>query len=96
MLLVLFQVLSPDEDVVACIYLGYNPQTRCAVHVHVYRCDSVETAAILTAHLNQLIELPEHQQRVLKIEQELVNKGQVGSGASTVHEVSGWFVSDSV
>ena len=79
----LFQVLSPDEDVVACIYLGYNPQTRCAVHVHVYRCDSMETAAILTAHLNQLIELPEHQQRVLKIEQELVNKGQVGSDVST-------------
>ena len=79
----MFQVLSPDEDVVACIYLGYNPQTRCAVHVHVYRCDSVETAAILTAHLNQLIELPEHQQRVLKIEQELVNKGQVGSGIIT-------------
>ncbi len=64
----------------ACIYLGYNPQTRCAVHVHVYRCDSVETAGYLTAHLNQLIELPEHQARAQKIEQELVAKGQVSRG----------------
>ena len=31
------QALSPDEDVVACIYLGYNPVSGCAVHVHCYR-----------------------------------------------------------
>ena len=71
------QVLSPDEDVVACIYLGFNPQTGCAVHVHVYRCDSAETGAMFVAHLNKLIDLPEHRKRVEKIEAQLAAKGQV-------------------
>ena len=71
------QALPPDEDIVACIYLGYNPLTQSAVHVHVYRCDSRETAAMLVGHLNQLITLPEHVDRVKKIEAELVKKGQI-------------------
>ena len=71
------QVLSPDEDVVACIYLGYNPQSGCAVHVHVYRCDSAETCAMFVAHLNRIIDLPEHWKRVEKIEAQLTAKGQV-------------------
>lgn len=71
------QALSPSEDVVSCIYLGFNPQTRCAVHVHVYRCDSPETAEIFAAHLNNLIEIPEHKQRIWKIEADLVVKGQI-------------------
>ena len=71
------QALSPDEDVVSCIYLGYNPQTRAAVHVHVYRCDSPETATFFVEHLNSFIESPENKQRAVKIEQELVAKGQI-------------------
>ena len=34
--LVLFQALSPDEDVVACIYLGYNP--HCISALYCFRC----------------------------------------------------------
>jgi len=68
---------SPDEDVVSCIYLGYNPQTRCAVHVHVYRCDSPETAEIFAHHLNQLTEIEENQMRIMKIEEDLVAKNQI-------------------
>ena len=71
------QTLSPDEDVVSCIYLGYNPTTQGAVHVHVYRCDSVETARLFVDHLNTIISLPEHMDRARRIEQELVAKGQV-------------------
>jgi len=68
---------SPDEDVVSCIYLGYNPQTRCAVHVHVYRCDSPETAEIFAHHLTQLTEIEENQRRIMKIEADLVAKNQI-------------------
>ena len=71
------QATSPDEDVVSCIYLGFNPQTHCAVHVHVYRCDSPETADLFVEHLNQLTDITEHKQRIMKIEQDLVGKGQV-------------------
>ena len=71
------QALYPDEDVVACIYLGYNARTQCAVHVHVYRCDSPDTAALLVDNINALVQLPEHLARVRKIEQELFEKGQI-------------------
>jgi len=71
------QATSPDEDVVSCIYLGYNPQTRCAVHVHVYRCDSVVTAGHLADHLTQITEIPEYQKRALRIEQDLVGRDQI-------------------
>ena len=71
------QALSPDMDVVSCIYLGYNPQTRCAVHVHVYRCDSPETAELFADHLTQLTEIPDHQERIFRIEADLVAKSQI-------------------
>ena len=71
------QATSPDEDVVSCIYLGYNPQTRCAVHVHVYRCDSLDTADLLADHLTQITEIPEYQKRAVRIEQDLVARDQV-------------------
>lgn len=71
------QALSPDMDVVSCIYLGYNPQTHCAVHVHVYRCDSPETAEIFSDHLTQLTDLPENQKRIFRIEADLVAKNQI-------------------
>ncbi|XP_064653269.1 uncharacterized protein LOC135503589 [Lineus longissimus] len=68
---------APDDDIVAAIYLGYNPQTRRAVHVHVYRCDSPETAARMVGHLSQLIDLPDHKNRLVKVEKELEQKGFV-------------------
>ena len=71
------QALSPDEDVVACIFLGFNPQTRRVVHVHAYRCDSADTARRMTEHVNRIIALPEHRDRVRGIEAELVQKGHV-------------------
>ncbi len=71
------QGLPPDEDVVACIYLGFNPTTRQAVHVHVYRCDSPQTAYLLVEHLTEIIKLPEHAGRIREIETELVAWGQV-------------------
>ena len=71
------QGYPPNDDVVSCIFLGFNPDTNCAVHVHVYRCDSSQTAAILVSHLNQLIEIPENKQRARKIEVELAEQGQV-------------------
>lgn len=71
------QATSPDEDVVSCIYLGFNPQTQCAVHVHVYRCDSVDTADLFADHLTQITEIPEYQQRAVRIEQDLVSRDQI-------------------
>jgi hypothetical protein len=68
---------AADNDIVAAVYLGYNPQTRRAVHVHVYRCDSPETAARMVGHLNQLIDLPDHKNRLDKVEKELKQKGLI-------------------
>lgn len=71
------QALSPDEDVVACIYLGFNPQTQRVVHVHVYRCDTPDTARRMVDHLNRIIALPQHRARVRKIEEDLVRKEHI-------------------
>ena len=42
---------KPNDDVVSCILLIYNPATACPVHVHSYRCDSPETAQLLQEQL---------------------------------------------
>lgn len=64
-----------DEDIVSCILLLYNPVTKCPVHVHAYRCDSVETAEILRGQLQTLIERPENQKKLSEIETRLRSKG---------------------
>lgn len=64
-----------EDDVVACILLLYNPVTRCPVHVHGYRCDSVETASLLTQQLTTLIERPDNQKKLNEIEGRLRAKG---------------------
>lgn len=64
-----------EEDVVACILLLYNPVTKCPVHVHAYRCDSVETATVLSGQLQTLIERPENQKKLADIEARLRAKG---------------------
>jgi len=65
----------PNDDIVSCILLIYNPATRCPVHVHCYRCDSVETAAILRSQLETLIERPDNQKKFGEIESRLQAKG---------------------
>ncbi|CAD5120724.1 unnamed protein product [Dimorphilus gyrociliatus] len=78
------QALSPDEDVVACIFLGYNPNTKRAVHVHAYRCDSADTAQALVDTFNSLcVQLEENEKRVRRIEEELVSMGKIMARAST-------------
>ena len=68
---------QPYEDVVSCIYMGFNPQTRRAVHCHVYRCDSESTAGLLAGCLNQILTHPKHQERLRRMYPELLNKGQI-------------------
>ena len=45
------QGLPPEDDIVSVILLLYNPITKCPVHLHAYRCDSVETADLLRQQL---------------------------------------------
>ena len=35
-----FQAPPPNDDIVSCILLIYNPDTKCPVHVHCYRLTS--------------------------------------------------------
>lgn len=49
--------------------------TRCPVHVHAYRCDSIETASLLTQQLTTLIERPDNQKKLNEIEGRLRAKG---------------------
>lgn len=57
-----------DEDIVSCILLLFNPVTKCPLHVHVYRCDSVETATLLKTQLETLIDRPENQKKISDLE----------------------------
>lgn len=71
------QGLYPDTDVVACIFLGYNPYTKCAIHVHIYRFDSETTAKMFVNHLSSIIDRPEYRNRILGIEKDLSEIGHV-------------------
>lgn len=71
------QGLYPDTDVVACIFLGYNPYTKCAIHVHVYRFDSADTAGVFVRHLGSITSKPEFRSRILGIEKDLADMGHV-------------------
>ncbi|XP_067933796.1 uncharacterized protein [Watersipora subatra] len=71
------QGLHPNTDVVACIFLGYNPYTKCAIHVHVYRFDSEATARLFVDHLGAVIDRPELKNRILSIEKDLYEIGHV-------------------
>ena len=41
----------PFDDVIAVVMLVFNPEMHSPIHVHCYRCDSAETAAIMQANL---------------------------------------------
>lgn len=71
------QALEPNNDVVACTYLGFNPKTSSYVHAHVYRCDSPHTARTFVHHLHSIISLPEHRKRLEKIERDLLSKNAI-------------------
>ncbi|XP_050293001.1 uncharacterized protein LOC126733652 [Anthonomus grandis grandis] len=80
------------EDIISCILLLFNPVTKCPLHVHAYRCDSLETASHLKQQLQILIDRPENQKKMAEIENRLkpIEKskkldGSIGSdtGAST-------------
>lgn len=60
-----------DEDLVAVILLLYNPVTKWPVHVHVYRCDTVETATLLSTQLRMLVDRPENKKKLNDIESRL-------------------------
>ncbi|RWS15805.1 hypothetical protein B4U79_08063, partial [Dinothrombium tinctorium] len=64
-----------EDDIVCCILLIYNPITKCPVHVHGYRCDSLETASALRSQLQQLIDRPENQRKFCEIESRLAIRG---------------------
>lgn len=58
-------------DIIACILLLFNPVTKCPLHVHAYRCDSLETASLLKTQLQCLVEKPENQKKFAEIENRL-------------------------
>jgi hypothetical protein len=67
--------VSQEEDIICSILLIYNPITKCPVHVHAYRCDSIETATTLRNQLQILIDRPENQKKFREIEMRLAAKG---------------------
>ncbi|XP_013779581.1 uncharacterized protein LOC106464020 [Limulus polyphemus] len=69
------QESKPNDDIVCAILLVYNPLTKCPVHVHCYRCDSVETGTTLRNQLKTLTDRPENQKKLREIETRLEAKG---------------------
>ncbi|KAF5286551.1 hypothetical protein FQA39_LY16234 [Lamprigera yunnana] len=63
--------VNQQDDIIACILLLFNPVTKCPLHVHAYRCDSLETATLLKQQLQTLIERPENQKKFAEIENRL-------------------------
>ncbi|XP_022167647.1 uncharacterized protein LOC111031848 [Myzus persicae] len=70
-----------DEDLVAVILLLYNPVTKWPVHVHVYRCDTVETATLLSTQLRMLVDRPENKKKLNDIESRLQTKSETHSSS---------------
>ncbi|UXI15066.1 hypothetical protein NH340_JMT01009 [Sarcoptes scabiei] len=72
-----------DADIICAILLLYNPITRCPVHIHAYRCDSIQTANNLRQQLQILIDRPENQKKFREIESRLAAKALNSDGRST-------------
>ena len=70
----------PDDDIVSVILLLYNPVTKCPVHLHSYRCDSVETADLLAEQFQLLVDLPENQRKIRDLEERLHSQGLYPAG----------------
>ena len=69
------QSAPPNNDIVSVILLLYNPITKCPVHLHSYRCDSAETADLLSEQLQLLVDMPENQRKIRDLEQQLQSQG---------------------
>lgn len=69
---------APHTDVVGCIFLGYNAKTRCAAHVHAYRFDSADTAAMFVKLVRSIIEQADLRERIIAMEQDLFRLGHIG------------------
>jgi hypothetical protein len=68
---------SPDDCVIACIYLGFNPSTKSYTHVHSYLCENSADADTLLRHIYQYINTPYHRDRLIRIEREMIKKGHI-------------------
>lgn len=71
----------PEDDIVSVILLIYNPITKCPVHLHSYRCDSVETADLLRHQLQSLANMPDNIKKIRDLEDRLQSQGLVASKA---------------
>lgn len=78
-----------QEDVIACILLLFNPVTKCPLHVHAYRCDSLETAGLLKQQLQMLIERPENQKKFAEIESRLLSPKETKKFDSSIGSDTG-------
>ncbi|KPM04627.1 hypothetical protein QR98_0030780 [Sarcoptes scabiei] len=81
-----------DADIICAILLLYNPITRCPVHIHAYRCDSIQTANNLRQQLQILIDRPENQKKFREIESRLAAKGLLLSPSTTATNICPSFV----
>ncbi|KAG7188406.1 hypothetical protein KM043_008054 [Ampulex compressa] len=72
------------EDVVAATLLLPNPATNTPVHVHAYRCDSIETAELLGGQLKALASHTDNLARVTSVEGRLRNN--LGSDGRSTRE----------
>ena len=79
-----YQSDPPHDDVVSCILLVSTGTTvsnssaggaECPLYVHSYRCDSAETASLLRAQMQALVDRPENQEKFDDIEARLIEKG---------------------
>uniref|UniRef100_A0AC34RAT7 PID domain-containing protein n=1 Tax=Panagrolaimus sp. JU765 TaxID=591449 RepID=A0AC34RAT7_9BILA len=67
----------PFDDVVGVVMLVLNPEMRNPMHVHCYRCDCPESAAILQANLQLLIGRPENQKMIVSLQEKLFMTGMM-------------------
>ncbi|XP_012254269.2 uncharacterized protein LOC105685043 [Athalia rosae] len=72
------------EDVVAATLLLPNPATNNPVHVHAYRCDSVETAELLGGQLKALASQSENLTRLTLAETKI--RSNLGSDGRSTRE----------
>ena len=67
----------PFDDVVGVVMLVLNPEMRNPMHVHCYRCDCPESAAVLQANLQLLIGRQENQKTINNLEERLFMNGLI-------------------
>lgn len=72
------------EDIVAATLLLPNPATNNPVHVHAYRCDSVETAELLGGQLKALASHLENLTRLSSVENKV--RSNLGSDGRSTRE----------